>query len=141
MRANIIRPLVLGIFKNNGAILVAEGLDSAKNETFYRPLGGGIEFGETSKDALKREMREELGTEITNLKYITTAENIFVYNNQPGHEFVVIYEAEFVDPSLYKPGEIEVREGENKLKALWIPLDKFKNRELILYPEKLVGYL
>jgi 8-oxo-dGTP pyrophosphatase MutT (NUDIX family) len=40
--------------------LVAHGHDSVKSEDFYRPLGGGIEFGELSEAALRREIKEEL---------------------------------------------------------------------------------
>jgi hypothetical protein len=43
---NQIRPIALCVFHNNNRILVFEGYDKAKDEIFYRPLGGGIEFGE-----------------------------------------------------------------------------------------------
>ena len=52
---NKIRPIVLGIAKRNNKILVGKGFDKVKNEVFYRALGGGIDLGETSSDALKRE--------------------------------------------------------------------------------------
>ena len=39
-----IRPVVLGLVRRNNKILVSEGHDKNKNETFYRCLGGGIEF-------------------------------------------------------------------------------------------------
>ena len=47
-----IRPIVLGIVKRNNKILVSKGYDKKKNQTFYRCLGGGIEFLETSEEAL-----------------------------------------------------------------------------------------
>ena len=47
-----IRPVVLGLVRRNNKILVSEGHDKNKNETFYRCLGGGIEFLEKSQDAL-----------------------------------------------------------------------------------------
>jgi len=40
-----IRPIAICAFLRNNRILVAEGFDPVKDETFYRPLGGGIEFG------------------------------------------------------------------------------------------------
>ena len=92
------RPVVLGIFKNKDKILVAEGFDPATKQVFYRPLGGTIEFQEKSIEALRLEIREELRTEIKNIKYLGTTENIFTYNKQPGHEIDIVYEAEFVDP-------------------------------------------
>ena len=56
-----IRPIVLGIARRDNKILVSEGYDKIKKQTFYRCLGGGIEFLETSQIALKREYKEELG--------------------------------------------------------------------------------
>ena len=65
-----IRPIVLGIAKINNKILVSEGYDKIKEQTFYRCLGGGIEFLETSQEALKREFKEELGIEIEVKDYL-----------------------------------------------------------------------
>lgn len=59
-----IRPIVLGIARRGNKILVSEGYDKSKNQTFYRCLGGGIEFLETSQEALKREFKEEIDIDI-----------------------------------------------------------------------------
>ena len=59
-----IRPIVLGIARRENKILVSEGYDKSKNQTFYRCLGGGIEFLETSQEALKREFKEEIDIDI-----------------------------------------------------------------------------
>lgn len=53
-----IRPIVLGLAIKNNKILVQEGFDKISKKTFYRCLGGGIEFLEKSEDALKREFSE-----------------------------------------------------------------------------------
>jgi len=45
---NHIRSIAICVFRHKNHILVAEGYDPVKDEYFYRPLGGGIEFGETS---------------------------------------------------------------------------------------------
>ena len=71
-----IRPIVLGVAIKNGKILVSEGYDSIKKQTFYRCLGGGIEFLEKSDEALKREFVEELGIEITTKDFLGISENI-----------------------------------------------------------------
>ena len=65
-----IRPIVLGIARKDNKILVSKGYDKIKNETFYRCLGGGIEFLETSQEALKREYKEELGININIEEYL-----------------------------------------------------------------------
>ena len=55
-----IRPIALGLAIKNNKLLVSEGFDKVKNEIFYRCLGGGIEFLEKGKEALKREFLEEI---------------------------------------------------------------------------------
>lgn len=53
------------IFSTNGQLLLAKRGRKAKNErgTWEIP-GGSVEFGETFKQALKREIKEELAIEI-----------------------------------------------------------------------------
>ena len=63
-----IRPIALGLAIKNGKLLVSEGYDHSKKQTFYRCLGGGIEFLEKSTDALIREFLEEINTNIIHLK-------------------------------------------------------------------------
>ncbi len=66
-----IRALGLGLIRDGDRILVAEGYDSVKQRFFYRCLGGGVEFGEASLDALKQEFQAELGT----IRYLGVSEN------------------------------------------------------------------
>ncbi len=123
MHPQRIRPLVIALLRRDDHILVSEGYDPIKRETFYRPLGGMIEFGEHSADALRREIDEELGLAITNLRYLVTLENIFVYNGQPGHEIVLVYDAEFVDPTVYQRPWLDGHESDDAhggdFKAYW----------------------
>ncbi len=135
------RPVVLVIFRNNNKILVSRGIDPATKQIFYRPLGGTIEFGERAEDALKREMREELGAEIDNIKYLGTIENIFTYNNHLGHEIDLVYEAKFTDSIFLSQLKIDGREGDQLIKALWLPIKKFEKGELILYPPEILKFL
>lgn len=55
-----IRPIALGLAIKDNKLLVGEGFDNVKNETFYRCLGGGIEFLEKSSDALKENLKKKL---------------------------------------------------------------------------------
>ena len=61
MKAGKIRPLAICVFLHQGRILVSVGYDSVKKQTFYRPLGGKIEFGEPSAETVRRELMEEIG--------------------------------------------------------------------------------
>jgi len=87
-----IRALAICIFRQDDAILVIEAFDSVKREVFYRPLGGGIEFGEASAAAVARELREEVGAEVCELRYLGTLENLFMYGGAHGHEIVQVHE-------------------------------------------------
>lgn len=140
---NRIRPLAICVFRHNDCILVAEGYDPVKKQTFYRPLGGGIEFGEYSAQTLHRELLEEIGAEIADLKYLGTLENVYVFNGTPGHEIIQIYDGALKDPGLYEKTEIIGREVDidDFFRAVWKPIDEFGEGKSILYPTGLLALL
>jgi 8-oxo-dGTP pyrophosphatase MutT (NUDIX family) len=138
-----IRPIVVCLFSYNGRILTFEGYDPTKKQRFYRPLGGGIEFGEHSQQALVREIREELDTAVTNLRYLATLENIFMFNGRPGHEIVQVYDGKFVDETLYHYPVIKGREDDGqRFTAFWKSLSDFADQNAPpLYPNGLYQLL
>lgn len=143
MKKNRIRPLAICVFRNNGRILVAEGYDPLKQQTFYRPLGGAIEFGERSEDTVRRELMEEIGAEVGALKYLGVLENIFVFNGKAGHEIVLVYDGALTDSGLYEQAEVEGNEADagESFKAMWKSLDEFGEGKSILYPSGLLELL
>ena len=72
------------VFRHRTRILVARGFDDVKNEAFLRPLGGAVEFDEMVLDALRREIREELGVEISDPVQLGVLENVFTYRGPLG---------------------------------------------------------
>ena len=133
---NRIRPLAICLFRHNDCILVAEGYDPVKEETFYRPLGGGIEFGEYSEQTIRREILEEIGAEVCELKYLGTLENIFVFNGTPGHEIVQVYNGSLRDTRLYEQTVIVGQEVDinDSFRAVWKHIGEFGEGKAILYP-------
>jgi ADP-ribose pyrophosphatase YjhB (NUDIX family) len=134
-----IRPLALGVIRRGDALLVFEGHDDFRGETFYRPLGGGIEFGETSEEALKREFVEELAAEVTVGERIGVLENVFNWQARPGHEIAFMIVAEFVDRSLYARDEFKILDDDAT--ARWVDVADFRDGTKILYPEGLIELL
>lgn len=135
-----IRVLALGLIQDSQRVFISEGYDPVKQQAFYRALGGGVDFGETSLDALQREFQEEIEAELTNIKYLGCLENLFNFNGQPGHEILFIYRCDFVDPKFYKLEQIDFAEGKRKKRALWIQIDRLKSGELKLVPEQFLDF-
>ncbi|OKH28333.1 NUDIX hydrolase [Chroogloeocystis siderophila] len=136
-----IRVLALGLVKDIERVFLSQGYDPGKQETFYRAMGGGVEFGETSRDALQREFYEEIQAEITNIRYLDCIESLFTYNNKPGHEILFVYQCDFVDPKFYQIDTLDFKEGKRKKTALWVESNAFKTGEFKLVPEQFLKYL
>ena len=141
MGTQSIRAIVLGFIQSGSRLLVSEGFDPVKQDTFYRALGGGIEFGETSLDALKREFREELQAELTNIRYLGCLENLFTLNGKPGHELVQLYRCDLADKTFYQREQIPFTDSDQTYTAYWIERDRFQSGELRLVPPDCLKYL
>ncbi|WP_071189139.1 NUDIX domain-containing protein [Trichormus sp. NMC-1] len=141
-KAGQIRVIVLALIRDGDRIFVSEGYDPAKQSTFYRALGGGVEFGETSRVALEREFQEEIQADLTNIRYLNCIENLFTFDGKQGHEIIQLYECDFADAKFYQIESITFSETpERKHRALWIDISKFKSGELRLVPEVFFDYL
>jgi ADP-ribose pyrophosphatase YjhB (NUDIX family) len=136
----MIRPTVLAVIRRNDDLLVFEGHDSVKQQTFYRPLGGGIEFGETAESALRRELREELAVELGEVELLQVVENIFQYEGGSGHEIVFLYAAEVADPAFYDREHLGTVLDSGST-VLWLPVKDVVEGNAILYPDELVNLL
>lgn len=139
---NRIRAKAVCVCRRADCILVGRGVDSVKGQTFYGPLGGGVEFGERAVDAVRREMVEELGVELGDVTLLGVLENIFTYEGEPGHEIVFVFEAGLADATLYDR-ELIVGEESNgqRFEAQWMPIEHFASGEAPLYPEGLYELL
>ncbi|WP_164848681.1 NUDIX hydrolase [Paenibacillus sp. DCT19] len=115
----VIRTVSLCLIRKGDNILVQEIVDPVVKQTFYRPIGGTVEYGENSKDTIIREVKEEIDAEIEEPKLLYVIENIFSYLDNVGHEIDFIYEAELVDRSLYDTNEIQGIEGATPFRAVW----------------------
>lgn len=113
--------------------------DCVEGDYFYRPLGGTIEFGERGAAAAAREIAEELGAQVHNVRLLGTIENLFVVHGRLGHEIVMVYEADFVDESMYHRNPIWGQEDDGSpIKAVWKAMDDFRGGASRLVPDGLL---
>lgn len=132
-----IRALALCVFHHQGKILVNRFYDATSQQMLSRPIGGGIEFGERSVDAIAREVQEELNQSIHDVRLLGTLESIFTYAGKPGHEIVQVYDARFSDASLYEQARLIGHESNGApFEAMWCDNSSF-TAESPLVPEGL----
>ena len=136
-----IRVLALGIIRDGDRIFISQGYDLVKQQTFYRAMGGGVDFGETSFVALQREFQEEIQADLTNIRYLGCLENLFTFNGKQGHEILQVYQCDFVDTKFYQLESLVFAEGKRQKTALWVDIARFKSEELLLVPEQFLDLL
>jgi 8-oxo-dGTP pyrophosphatase MutT (NUDIX family) len=116
--------------------------DPQKDVMGFRSIGGGIEDGETSRQAVEREVEEELGVAIGEPRLLCVLENIFEFMGRPGHEIVFVYESTFADASDYARDYFEIVEPNfGTYPAIWKEMDDFRSGRLDLYPPALLEVL
>lgn len=134
-----IRPIVLGFAMQNNKILVEEKRDTNKNTTFYRFLGGGVEFQETTCNAIKREFSEEINTEVKVEKLLDVIENIFEFNGKKAHELIFLYKITIDEKDIRK--EYIINDTAGEFKAKWIDINEFKENKKTIFPKEIYKYL
>ncbi|MBO5349504.1 MAG: NUDIX hydrolase [Clostridia bacterium] len=105
-------------------------------DTYYALLGGRVKFGENSADAVKREIKEELGKDIEITGYISTIENFFELKNKKYHEIMFIHKAEFINDDDKKiETTLKNIEGnkEKQIQYEWISLEDLDDK--IIMPQ------
>lgn len=94
----------------------------------YALPGGRVKAGESSEDAVKREIFEEMGKEIKITGYMGIIENFFKNEGKKYHEILFVYEGVMKDES----GENVLQNIEEDLDLIyeWIEEEKITTIEL-----------
>ncbi len=130
-----IRAKAVCLFRHKNKVLLAAGYDPATDEHYLLPIGGGIEFGETAAQAAQREVMEEIGVEIHDLRLLGVLENLFSFNGYSGHEIVFVYEAKFVDKCLYEQAEWRAVESDGvEFGVKWFDQKQISGDALKIHP-------
>ncbi|HXZ83634.1 MAG TPA: NUDIX domain-containing protein [Acidimicrobiales bacterium] len=134
------RVVALAVIRRPGTneILVSNSRDEVADMGFQRPFGGGVDFGERGEEALRRELREELGVALGTVRLTGVVENLFVFEGSPGHEILLLYDSEFADSSLYARDVFTGIEARPKI-GVWRDLDNSED-DVPLYPPGLADH-
>ncbi|MGH1283947.1 NUDIX domain-containing protein [Bacillus toyonensis] len=107
-----------------------------ENESFYRFPGGSIEFGETSKDAIIRELIEEYDLKVDVHELAIVNEHIFEWNNEKGHHCTLLIHWGTAQEVV--TNEIRHKEHEDII-LIWKRIEELKEKPT--YPEGIISYL
>lgn len=89
---------------------------------FFLP-GGHIEYSENMKDALSRELYEELGARVVGSQFIGGIENLFTQDGETRHEISFMFH---VDIDLE-----EIVSKEEHVSFYWFTYDEFINQNIV----------
>lgn len=105
----------LGVFVfKNGKFLMMKRAGKHAPKTWSVP-GGWQEFGETFEDTSKREITEEVGLEIANVRFGALTNNYFPEEN--------IHSVSVMTVSDWVAGEPEIKEPEKCTELVWVDFD------------------
>ncbi|MEO7130258.1 MAG: NUDIX domain-containing protein [Dermatophilaceae bacterium] len=99
---------------------------------YHRLIGGSVELGESHREAILREVREELGATIRDLTYVDVVENIFRINGVLGHEVVFVYTGR-LEPEPEQSGATLTESDGSVVPVVWRPFDD-RDEPLPLFP-------
>ncbi|QPC84427.1 NUDIX domain-containing protein [Phototrophicus methaneseepsis] len=138
-----IRTLALAHMRQGEHIFVGENIAPSTGRVFYRPIGGGVEFGEHARDALIREIDEEIGVAIRDVRFACVLENIFAYEGAAGHEICLMFACAFTEAA-HRALDYRVQgtdDGDVLYIGRWMPIAYFVEGGAPLYPDGYLDYL
>lgn len=122
-------------------LLVFDGYDG--DDRFHRFLGGTVEFGEHSREAVVREFGEELGETFVVNGLVTTVESVFEYEGRTGHQVWRVYEGHLDADWPYEREtftyEEDVPHGE--MTARWVTVEELRDPETTFHSESVLDAL
>lgn len=116
-----IETIARGVCVRDGKLLLCRAKGGSST---YLP-GGHIEFGETGREALVREMKEETGLDATTGRFLGAVENSFLQHGKPHAEINLVYELSLSDPAA------DVRAAEDWIEFEWRDLADLASANLL----------
>lgn len=124
---------IAGVLIRDGKVLIQHEL--GKTEYFFP--GGHVSFGEVSEESLKREIKEEIGADISIERLLWIQENFWKWGASDCHQICLYYLIKLCDETqIPLDGNFtfksQLDNEMNKLESSWIEMSKLK--DLNLYP-------
>lgn len=107
--ASQVEVIVRGLAVRDGKVLVCR---NDRDGYCYLP-GGHVEFGESARDAMKREFAEEAGASLDVGEFAIATEEVFECRGKRHHELNLVFHVEV-------PFDIEVTSREGGISFAWI---------------------
>jgi len=138
-KSSVIRVKALGLHWRGPRLLAFEVYDHEGRLRGVRPLGGSVEFGESAKDAVIREFKEEIDVEVSILAGPMVLENVFVHEGERRHEILFIYDLAFPPRAFEAQERIRFHEddGTSVVAAWYDPRELDMDGSPELYPKGL----
>ncbi len=109
-----------GVFRRRDEVLLIRQYNDAGVARYMTP-GGGVDYGEPVEDAVRREMREEVGVEVSALRYIGMFESLGeAQSGDLVHNVSLVYEVATHDEGIYRQDVVPVDDNGNPFTAVWI---------------------
>lgn len=109
------------LIKDNKILLTKDGDD-------YSLPGGHSQIGETSRETIVREFKEETGFDVEAINVISTYENFWKWDDKNCHQLCIYYRLKMLD----ERQELVPNPDTNDTKFIWLELEELKN--INLYP-------
>ncbi|MEI7026622.1 HIT domain-containing protein [Paenibacillus sp. y28] len=107
------------------------------DESFYRFPGGTVEYGETTAEAIEREMMEEFDLRVSVGSLMVVNEHFYLSHGKEHHHITLLHYTQLIDPV----GRQETlwHNEHSTVKLVWRPLSKLRTRPL--YPDGILRLL
>ncbi len=116
-----VETIARGVAISGGRMLLCRAKGAG---TTYLP-GGHIELGETGREALVREMKEETGLDVSVGRFLGVVENSFLQKGKRHSEINLVYEMAIL------PGQVEVVAAEDWIEFEWRDLADLDSANLL----------
>lgn len=117
--ANNFELLVRALIIRDKKILVCQ----TKGKDYFFLPGGHIEYSENMRDALSRELQEELGARVVASQFIGGVENLFTQEGEMRHEISFLFHTDIdID---------EIKSNEEHISFYWFSYDEFISQRIV----------